>query len=104
MDIKPQPHIFQRLQDRMPAFMAAVGSMDHLIQKAGPLDEKYIRLIQVGGSAAIGSEGALLSHARAALEAGATTAEIRHALLCLTNSIGIARVAMALCRFDDELK
>lgn len=43
------------------------------------------------------------SHARRALEAGASKAETRHALLCLTSTIGFPGVAAALSWADDEL-
>lgn len=98
-----QPRIYQRMKEKMPAFVAAVDNIGSLIQQAGPLDEKSIQLIQLAASAAIRSEGALHSHTRRALKAGASPAEIRHALLCLTSTIGFPGVADALSWADDEI-
>lgn len=103
MTTKPHPRIYQRMKEKMPAFLAAVDNIGSMIGQAGPLDEKSIQLIQLAASAAIRSEGALHNHTRSALEAGASPAEIRHALLCLTSTIGFPGVAAALCWADDEL-
>ena len=103
MAIKPHPRIYQRMKEKMPAFIAAFDNIGSMIRQAGPLDEKSIQLIQVAAAAAIRSEDALHNHTRRALEAGVSPAEIRHALLCLTNTIGFPGVAAALSWADDEL-
>lgn len=100
----PQPHVYQRMKQKMPAFMAALDNLGSMVRQAGPLDEKTIQLIQVAAAAAIRSEGALHSHARRALDAGASPAEVRQALLCLTSTIGFPGVASALTWADDELE
>lgn len=104
MTRKPQPSADQRMAEKVPAFIAAIDHMGSLIRQAGPLDEKSIQLIQLAAAAAIRSEGALHGHSRRALNAGASPAEIRHALLCLTGIIGFPGVAAALAWADDELE
>lgn len=103
MEQKRTPRVYQRMKQKMPAFIAALDNIGTMVRQAGPLDEKTIQLIQLAASAAIRSEGALHSHTRRALEAGATPADIRHALLCLTSTIGFPGVAAALTWADDEL-
>ena len=98
-----RPRVYQRMKERMPAFIAAIDNIGTITRQAGPLDEKNIQLVPIAASAAIRSEGALHSHVRRALEAGATHGEIRHALLCLTSTIGFPGVAAALSWADDEL-
>ena len=98
-----QPRTYQRMKEKIPAFVAAVDNIGSLISQAGTLDEKSIQLIQLAAAASIRSEGALHSHTRRALEAGASPAEIRHALLCLNSTIGFPGVAAALSWADDEL-
>jgi AhpD family alkylhydroperoxidase len=87
----------------MPAYIAALENIGSMVRHAGPLDERTIQLLQIAASAAIRSEGAVHSHTRRALEAEATPAEIRHALLCLTSTIGFPGVAAALSWVGDEL-
>ena len=52
--------------------------------------------MQLAASAAIRSEGAVHSHVRRALEAGATPAEIRAALMLTAPTIGFSNVIAAL--------
>lgn len=49
------------------------------------------------------SEGAVHSHVRRALEAGATPEEIYHAVMLLTSTIGFPNVAAALSWAEDSL-
>lgn len=104
MQTTRMPRVYQRMQQKMPAFIAALDNIGAIIRQAGPLDEKTIQLIQIAAAAAIRSEGALHSHTRRAIEAGASNGEIRHALLCLTSTIGFPGVAAALTWADDELE
>ena len=59
--------------------------------------------MQLGAAAAIRSEGAVHSHVRRALEAGATAEQIHHALLSLTSTIGFPTVVAALSWADDVI-
>lgn len=66
------------------------------LREAGPINEKDANLIQIGAAAAVKAEGAVHSHARRALAAGATPEEIYHAIILLTSTIGFPAVAAAL--------
>ena len=66
------------------------------LREAGPINEKDANLIQLGAAAAIKAEGAVHSHVRRALEAGATPEEIYHAVILLTSTIGFPAVAATL--------
>jgi alkylhydroperoxidase/carboxymuconolactone decarboxylase family protein YurZ len=66
------------------------------LQKAGPLKGKNAQLIQLAGAAAARSEGAVHSHVKRALAAGATSGEIYHAIILLASTIGFPAVAAAL--------
>jgi len=84
-----------------PEFLSAVESLGKAAKKAGPLDEKTAHLIQIAGAAAIRSEGSVHSHAARALEAGAQSEEIYHAIILLTSTIGFPNVMAALSWVDD---
>jgi 4-carboxymuconolactone decarboxylase len=96
-----KPKHFNRLAKRFPEVSAAVDNLGEAVKKAGPLDPKVAELIQLAAAAAARSEGSVHSHARRALEAGATHDEIHHALLLLTSTIGFPAVSAALSWIDD---
>lgn len=97
------PHHYQSIKQRYPEFSDALEGLGCAVRKTGPIDVKTGHLIQLAASAAIRSEGAVHSHARRALDAGATAEEIQHAILMLTSTIGFPTVAAALSWVDNEL-
>lgn len=95
------PNFFIALKERHPDFLEAVEALGQVLHEAGPLDTKTAQLIQLAAAAASRSEGSVHSHARRALEAGATAAEIRHALMLLTSTIGFPTVVAGLSWVED---
>ncbi len=98
---KKVPQHFSRLHERYPAYVEAVEKLGETVKGLGPLDERTCHLIQLGAAAANRSEGAVHSHARRALAAGASVEDVHHALLCLTSTIGFPAVSAALSWVDD---
>jgi len=96
-----QPTIYLKLKRDHPTFFAAVDALGKTVRTEGPLDEKTGHLIQLAAAAAIRSEGAVHSHTRRALETGVKPAEIHHALILLTSTIGFPQVVAALCWAED---
>ena len=94
---------YQLMKRRFPALMSAVEQLGEAAAGAGPLDEKTKELVQLGAAAALRSEGAVHSHARRALEQGASADEVRHAIALLTSTIGFPTVAAALSWADDVI-
>jgi 4-carboxymuconolactone decarboxylase len=74
------------------------------LHEAGPITSKNAHLIQLAAAAAIRSEGAVHSHVRRALEAKAKPAEIYHALVLLTSTIGFPAVSAALSWARDVIE
>lgn len=103
MEKKRELETYQRFRKQYPDYFAAVEGLGSAVRQAGPLDEQAIQLIQLGAAAAIRSEGAVHSHARRALDAGASAEQIRHALLTLTSTIGFPTVIAALSWAEDVL-
>lgn len=97
------PEKYRALKKRHSDFVAAVESLGESAKRAGPLEEKNAHLIQLAAAAAIRSEGAVHSHTRRALEAGASAEEIHHALLLLASTIGFPGVMAAMSWADDVL-
>jgi len=100
MDTK-KPNHFNTLRKSYPTYFAALEQLGATVQTLGPLDARTCHLIQLGAAATNHSEGAVHSHARRALEAGATREDIHHALLTLTSTIGFPAVSAALSWVDD---
>lgn len=100
---KKGPKHYQLLQERFPEVLDAVENLGTVARAAGPLDSKTSHLIQLGVAAASGSVGAVHSHARRALQAGATAEELQHSLLLIVSSIGFPKVAAALAWLQETI-
>ena len=100
---KTEPKLYLQLKKRHPEYFDALDGLGQAVRKAGPLPEETAHLIQLAAAAAIHSEGAVHSHVRRALEAGASPEEIRHALILLTSTIGFPSVVAALSWTEDVL-
>jgi alkylhydroperoxidase/carboxymuconolactone decarboxylase family protein YurZ len=95
---------YLKIKERHPDFLSAVESLGKTIKKEGPIDEKTAHLIQLAAAATIRSEGAVHSHTRRAIDAGAHTDEIYHALILLTSTIGFPTVVAALSWAEDVIE
>lgn len=98
-----RPKNYQRLKEQQPQWLGAVEALGQASKAAGPLEEKQAELIQMAAAAAVRSEGAVHSHARRALEAGASADEVRHTLILLSNTIGFPTVMASLAWAEDIL-
>ena len=97
------PGHYRRMLETYPEYMQALNQLGEVVQKQGPLDAKTAQLVQLAAGAALGSEGAVHSHARRALAAGASPEEIRHCLILLTSALGFPKVSAALSWVEDVL-
>jgi len=98
------PGHYVDLRKRFKGFIRAVDNLGKATAVSGPLDEKTSQLIQIAGAAAVKSEGAVHSHTRRALKAGAKVEDIYHAIILLTSTIGFPAVSAALSWIDDVMK
>ncbi|WP_027371252.1 carboxymuconolactone decarboxylase family protein [Desulfovermiculus halophilus] len=98
------PTFYQKMQTDYPEVMKSVSRLGEATRAEGPLDEKQAQLIQLAAAAAMRSEGAVHSHARRALKAGATPEEVRHALIVLISTIGFPNVAAAVSWANDVME
>ena len=78
--------------------------MANLAHQSGPLDDKARQLVKLSLSIGAGNEGAVHSHTRRALQAGATHEEIFHVLALAVTSIGFPSTVKAYTWITDELK
>ena len=95
---------YLKIKERYPDYLSAVESLGKTAKKEGPIDEKTAQLVQVAAAAAIRSEGAVHSHTRRAIDAGAQADEIYHAIILLTSTVGFPTVVAALSWADDVIE
>jgi AhpD family alkylhydroperoxidase len=97
------PKNYVQFRSRYKKLAGALDNLGKAVRDEGPLDEKTAQLIQLAAAASIRSEGAVHSHCRRALEAGASNEEIRHALILLTSTLGFPAMMAALSWVEDML-
>lgn len=98
------PGHFVNIRESYGKFFEALEDLGKSAKQEGPLDTRTAHLVQLAAAAAIRSEGAVHSHTRRALEAGATPEEVCHAVVLLTSTIGFPTVAAALSWVEDVIE
>lgn len=83
--------------------MHAVQELGKVVRQEGPLDDKTAHLVQLAAATALRSEGAVHSHAKRAVQAGAKPEEVAHAIILLTSTIGFPTVSAALSWVADVI-
>jgi 4-carboxymuconolactone decarboxylase len=98
----PRPYeVFKR---EYPDIWRAYDQLGALVHDAGPLSKKNRELSKLALAIGAGMEGAVHSHTRRALEAGAERAEIIHVALLGITTIGFPSTMAAITWIKDELK
>ena len=95
------PKKFKDFMEDHPAIARAYESLGTAVHADGPLDEKTRALIKLGISTGARLEGALHSHVRKAIEAGATNEEMRHAVILAIPTLGLPSTMAALSWLED---
>jgi len=98
------PRRFLQFTDEYPEIARAYEQLGAACHLAGPLARKERALIKLGISVGAWLEGAVHSHVRKALEAGANPQEIRHAALLALPTIGFPSTMAVLTWIDDVLE
>ena len=98
------PERFTSFLKDFPEVGDAYQTLGKAVASAGPLDGKTRELVKLGAAIAAGQEGGTHSHARKALDAGASAEEVRHAALQTLTTIGFPNMMRGLSWVDDVLK
>ena len=104
MSDKKKPSFYEKVNKQFPEVISAVENLGTTVRSAGPLDEKTSHLIQLAAAAAMQSEGSVCSHTRRALQAGASSAEISHAILLLVSTMGFPQTMAAMSWAQEVLE
>jgi len=89
------PTPYKEFVRKYPALADAYEKLALACHEAGPLEEKTRRLVKLGIAVGHQSEGAVKSHARRALAAGASADEVRHAVLLALTTVGFPAMIAA---------
>lgn len=103
MSQETYPKTFKTVRERHKKLIEALDEFGKAAKHEGPITEKNAQLIQLAAAASIHSEGAVHSHVRRALQAGASPEEIYHSIILLTSTIGFPTVVAALSWADDVI-
>ena len=98
------PPAFAAMKDAYPTVWDSQAAMNQSCDEAGPLDARTRELIKVAVLAAAGYEQSVKGHTSLALEAGASPAEVRHAVLLAAGPVGIPAVACGLSWIEEALR
>ena len=98
------PKRFQKFTEDYPDVANAYEALGNAVHSAGPLDEKTRALIKLAISTGARLEGAVHSHARKALKAGADVEEMRQTVLLALPTIGLPSMMAALSWLDDIIE
>jgi 4-carboxymuconolactone decarboxylase len=98
------PGNYNWISSKYGKVIATHQELGRALHEAGPLDNKTGQLIQLAAAAAVRSEGAVHSHVKRALEAGASPDEIYHTLILLTSTVGFPTTAAALSWANDVIE
>jgi len=97
---KGKNRTYDEIANLYPDVIAAQEKLGITVRELGALDEKTGHLIQLAAAATAKSEGAVHSHTKRAVKAGAAKEEIYQTLLLLISTIGFpqAMAAISWCR------
>ncbi|NHZ87354.1 MAG: carboxymuconolactone decarboxylase family protein [Planctomycetia bacterium] len=98
------PKRYQMFTENYSETANSYEQLGNAVHNAGPLDEKTRALIKLAISSGARLEGAVHSHTRKAVKAGATKEEIRHVALLSLPTIGLPSMMAALSWIDDIIE
>jgi AhpD family alkylhydroperoxidase len=97
----PGTHL--RFRDAYPEIARAYEELGRATQEWGPLEKKTRELVKLGVAVGNRHEGAVHSHTRRALDAGATPEEVRHVVVLALTTIGFPNMVAAMTWVEDVL-
>jgi AhpD family alkylhydroperoxidase len=98
------PKAYENFKNAYPKIWQAYDRLGGAVHDSGPLDKKSRELLKLAMAIGARLEGAVHSHTRRALEAGATAEEIYHVVLLGVTTLGFPHTVAALTWVGDDLK
>ncbi|MBX7152098.1 carboxymuconolactone decarboxylase family protein [bacterium] len=101
---KKLPAHFTQFVKTYPDVAKAYNLLSKASKEAGPLNVKTTALVKLGIAIGLKHEGAVHSHVRKSLEAGAKPDEIRHVAILALTTVGFPSMMAALSWVNDILE
>lgn len=98
------PSHYSKFLKNYPEVAEHYTNLSNASKKVGPLNPKTRALIKLGISIGMKHEGAVHSHTRKSLEAGASPVEIQQAVILSLTTIGFPSMMAALSWVNDVLE
>lgn len=98
------PKAYENFKKAYPKIWQAYDRLGASVHDSGPLDKKSRELSKLAMAIGARLEGAVHSHTRRALEAGAGSEEIYHVVLLGLTTLGFPHTVAALTWVEDDLK
>lgn len=95
------PGAAERVANDKPELWSALQALGEAAGKAGPLDDRSRRLINLAFAIAADSEGATHSHTRRALAEGFTADELHHVAFLAVTTLGWPHAIRGLTWIQD---
>ena len=90
------PKPYEAFSEKHPELIKQYQELGKACREAGPLDAKSQELVKLGIAIGTNSRGGVMSAARKALAAGATTDEITHGVILAMTTTGFPNMIAAL--------
>jgi alkylhydroperoxidase/carboxymuconolactone decarboxylase family protein YurZ len=98
------PRVYQRFREEHPDVAEALDRLGAATEKAGPLDARTQHLVELGMAMASQSRGGVRSHARRALDAGATVDELHHVVSLAISTSGFPTAIASYTWINDVVE
>jgi alkylhydroperoxidase/carboxymuconolactone decarboxylase family protein YurZ len=98
------PGWYKEQSKKYPAVFKAYEALGQACRTAGPLDARTAALAKLAIAVGARLEGAVHSHVRRSIEAGATFDDCRQVVLLATTTIGFPAMMAALSWVEDVAK
>jgi len=97
------PEVYKGFKKHFPEISESYAKLAVSCNDGGPLNEKTREMVKLGIAIGLSSEGAIKSHTRRALAAGAKAEDIRHAVLLALTTAGFPTMIAAMKWIDEVL-
>ena len=97
------PQAYENFKKNHPEIWRAYDALGAAVHDSGPLEKKQRELLKLAMAIGARLEGAVHSHTRGALEAGASAEEIRHVVLLGVTTLGFPHTVAAMTWVEDDL-
>ena len=98
------PKAYEQFKRAYPKIWQAYDRLGAAVHESGPLDKKNRELLKLAMAVGARLEGAVHSHTRRAIEAGAEAEEVYHVVLLGVTTLGFPHTVAALTWVEDDLK